>query len=89
MKKQKTQAEIDAHEKAKKERADYKKAITKAKNIMKDICIKKSLRVAEIQLEYAKNNSFELPVKLLDRQATINAYQLGINEYKQSLQELI
>lgn len=54
---------------------------------MKDICVKKSLRVAELQLEYAKNNSFELPVKLLGREATISAYQQGIAEYKQSLIE--
>lgn len=52
---------------------------------MKDICVQKSLRVAEIQLEYAKNNTFELPVKLLGRESTLSAYETGINEYKQSL----
>lgn len=55
---------------------------------MKDICVKKSLRTAEIQLDYAMNNSFELPVKLLGRQATLEAYQTGICEYKKSLTEL-
>ena len=86
IKKTKTPEQIAAHEAEKKAKRNHKSAIIKAQNIMKDICIKKSLHTAEIQLQFAIDNPDKLPVSLLlSKDEILVAYQEGINKYKESL----
>lgn len=86
MKKQKTQAEIDAHEAEKKRKRDYKSAVIKAKNIMKSLCKSNGLLVGEMQLRYCRRDSSKLPkINPLSKDEVLSAYEDGIKEYKESL----
>ncbi len=91
MKKVKTQAEIDQREAEKKRKRNHVSATTKAKNIMKNLCIKTDLRTAQAQLEYAKSNPQQLPkIKVglaeLSQPEILSAYQLGMDEYLEGKQ---
>lgn len=85
MKKQKTQAEIDAHEQEKKERREYRSAFTKAKRTMILLCRDKGLRTGEAQLQYAKKVKTSISSSLLSANATIDAWEQGIKEYKENI----
>jgi hypothetical protein len=76
IKKTKTIEEIEAHEAEKKARSAYRSAITKVKRIILDICINKSLKVAEMQVDYCKKHPESMVIKsTLSRGEIIAAYE--------------
>lgn len=88
MKRVKTPAEREAHEAEKKLKRNHKSALIKAKNIMKNLCLKNGLLVAEMQLNYCRRNMTKLPkIMHLSINEIISSYEDGIKEYKQSLED--
>lgn len=85
MKKVKSPAEIAEHERLKKEKREYRSALTKAKNTMKKLCEDKGLRTGEAQLEYARKAHNLLPISILSAEVQIEQWVLGIKEYKENI----
>lgn len=78
----KTPEEIAAHEHQKRLRRLYRSLKTKVKNL----CKLEGIRVAELELEFIKENpSTELPIPELDMADTIEAYKEGIELYREEL----
>lgn len=78
----KTPEEIAEHEAQKKLRRLYRGLKTKVKTL----CKTEGIRVAELELEFMKENpSAKLPVPDLDRADNIEAYKEGIELYREEL----
>lgn len=61
---------------------ELQKATTIVKNMVKDLCKSRGIRVVELQLEFLKNNDTILPHPLFNRAETIKIFEIGIKEYK-------
>jgi len=85
MAKTRTKEELRIHEEEKEMRRQHRAAISNIKKIIKDLCVKKGLRTAQLQVEYAKSHKTELPKSILSPSEILEMYDIAIREYKESL----